>query len=51
MRAFLVLFGGLLALASIVVFVLSFMGKANSNIGILIFIIALILIEVGRRFG
>lgn len=49
MRAFLVIFGGLLAIVSIVLSVLYLCGKISNNIGIFIFIIALIMIEVGRK--
>lgn len=50
MRAFLVLLGGILLIVSIVVFVLSFFGKVNSSIGLVILIVALIMIDVGRRY-
>lgn len=50
MRAFLVLFGGLLAIVSIVLSVLSLMGKINNNAGLVLLIIALLMIEAGRKF-
>lgn len=49
MRAFLMLFGGLIALVSLVLSVLSLYGKISNNIGLILLIIALMMISVGRR--
>lgn len=49
MRAFLMLFGGLIALVSLVLSVLSLYGKISNNIGLILLIIALMMISVARR--
>ena len=51
MRAYLVLFGGLLLIVSIVLSVLSFFGKVSSNIGLIILVIALLIIERVKKMS
>lgn len=49
MRAFFILFGGVVAIASIVCAVMTMAGKLDSSVGLILLLIAIALINVGKR--
>lgn len=50
MRAFLVLFGTVLLVVSIVLTVLGFLGKIPKNIGLVVLVLSLLMVEIGRKY-